>query len=140
MWITFSRRWLIIDYRHRYSLRWISWKIRHALGLLGEVPERVRAGEDFAALARTMSQDTFSGQRGGDLDPGEATVAVGLVDPRRVERDRSVEGDVGEPQAAPGEARGGRTLGEETTEGGQRDRRDDAARHHAFRSARTGEP
>jgi len=30
--------------------------------------ERVRAGEDFAALARTSSQDTFSGSRGGDLE------------------------------------------------------------------------
>jgi SAM-dependent methyltransferase len=36
-----SRRWLIIDYRHRYSARWVLWRIRHALGLLPEVPERV---------------------------------------------------------------------------------------------------
>jgi SAM-dependent methyltransferase len=36
-----SRRWLIIDYRHKYSLRRLSWKIRHAVGLLDEVPERV---------------------------------------------------------------------------------------------------
>jgi ubiquinone/menaquinone biosynthesis C-methylase UbiE len=36
-----SRRWLVIDYRHRYSARWISWRVRHALGLLSEVPERV---------------------------------------------------------------------------------------------------
>ncbi len=36
-----ARRWLIIDYRHTYSLRWLSWKIRHAVGLLSEVPERV---------------------------------------------------------------------------------------------------
>jgi SAM-dependent methyltransferase len=36
-----SRRWLIIDYRHKYSLRWLSWRIRHAIGLLAEVPERV---------------------------------------------------------------------------------------------------
>jgi len=36
-----SRRWLVIDYRHKYSLRWLSWKIRHAIGLLAEAPERV---------------------------------------------------------------------------------------------------
>jgi SAM-dependent methyltransferase len=36
-----SKRWLIIDYRHRYSARWVSWRIRHALGLLDQVPERV---------------------------------------------------------------------------------------------------
>jgi len=36
-----SKRWMIIDYRHKYSLRWLSWKIRHAVGLLPEVPERV---------------------------------------------------------------------------------------------------
>jgi SAM-dependent methyltransferase len=36
-----SKRWLIVDYRHRYSARWISWRIRHALGLLDQVPERV---------------------------------------------------------------------------------------------------
>jgi ubiquinone/menaquinone biosynthesis C-methylase UbiE len=40
-----SRRWLIIDYRHRYSLRWAGWQIRHALGLLPEVPERVSKAE-----------------------------------------------------------------------------------------------
>jgi len=36
-----SRRWLVIDYRHKYSLRWLWWRIRHAIGLLAEVPERV---------------------------------------------------------------------------------------------------
>ena len=36
-----SKRWLIIDYRHRYSARWVSWRIRHALGVLSQVPERV---------------------------------------------------------------------------------------------------
>jgi len=36
-----SDRWLVIDYRHKYSLRWFSWRIRHAVGLLPEVPERV---------------------------------------------------------------------------------------------------
>ncbi len=40
-----SKRWLVIDYRHRYSARFVFWRIRHALGLLPEVPERVsRAG------------------------------------------------------------------------------------------------
>jgi len=33
-----------------------------------EIVSRVGAGEDFAALASAMSQDTFSGQRGGDLE------------------------------------------------------------------------
>jgi len=36
-----SKRWLVIDYRHRYSLRWVSWQIRHAIGLLPQKPERV---------------------------------------------------------------------------------------------------
>jgi SAM-dependent methyltransferase len=36
-----SKRWLIIDYRHRYSARWGAWQVRHALGLLREKPERV---------------------------------------------------------------------------------------------------
>ena len=36
-----STRWLIIDYRHRYSARWVAWQVRHALGLLREKPERV---------------------------------------------------------------------------------------------------
>ena len=35
-----SRRWLILDVRHRYNLRWIGWRIRHALGLLPEVQHR----------------------------------------------------------------------------------------------------
>jgi len=36
-----STRWLIIDYRHKYSARWVSWRVRHAFGLLDQVPERV---------------------------------------------------------------------------------------------------
>jgi SAM-dependent methyltransferase len=36
-----SKRWLIIDYRHRYSARWVAWQIRHAVGLLAQKPERV---------------------------------------------------------------------------------------------------
>jgi SAM-dependent methyltransferase len=40
-----SSQWLIIDYRHRYSARWVAWRIRHALGLLQDVPERVSRSE-----------------------------------------------------------------------------------------------
>ncbi len=40
-----SKRWLIVDYRHRYSLRWLSWRIRHALGVIDQVPERVSRSE-----------------------------------------------------------------------------------------------
>lgn len=36
-----SRRWLIVDYRHRYSLRYMLWKLRRALGLTKEPLERV---------------------------------------------------------------------------------------------------
>jgi len=36
-----SRRWLVVDYRHRYSARWVLWQLRHALGLLRQTPERV---------------------------------------------------------------------------------------------------
>ena len=36
-----SRRWLVIDYRHRYSARWVLWQVRHTLGLLRQTPERV---------------------------------------------------------------------------------------------------
>ncbi len=40
-----SRRWLILDVRHRYNLRWVGWRIRHALGLLPRVQHRFsRAG------------------------------------------------------------------------------------------------
>jgi ubiquinone/menaquinone biosynthesis C-methylase UbiE len=35
-----SRRWLILDVRHRYNLRWLGWRIRHTLGLLPRVQER----------------------------------------------------------------------------------------------------
>jgi len=36
-----SRRWLIVDYRHRYTVRWLLYRLRAALGLLAEAPERV---------------------------------------------------------------------------------------------------
>ena len=54
-----SRRWLIIDYRHKYSLRWFSWKIRHAVGLLPEVPERVSRSDlrsEFRDAGLTIRQ------------------------------------------------------------------------------------
>jgi hypothetical protein len=28
-----SRRWLIVDYRHRYSNRYVLWRLRRSLGL-----------------------------------------------------------------------------------------------------------
>ncbi len=36
-----SRRWLIIDYRHRYSIRWAIWRIGRALGLTRKPLDRV---------------------------------------------------------------------------------------------------
>jgi SAM-dependent methyltransferase len=36
-----SRRWLIIDYRHRYTARWVLWQLRYALGLMDHKTERV---------------------------------------------------------------------------------------------------
>jgi hypothetical protein len=36
-----SRRWLIIDYRHRYTIRWVLRRLRYALGLLDQKTERV---------------------------------------------------------------------------------------------------
>ena len=40
-----TRRWVILDIRHRYNLRWAGWRIRHALGLLPRVQHRFsRAG------------------------------------------------------------------------------------------------
>lgn len=36
-----SRRWLIVDYRHCYSLRYLKWKIKRALGLTRDPLERV---------------------------------------------------------------------------------------------------
>ena len=42
-----------------------------------EVLERLKAGEDFAELAKTFSIDTFSGENGGDLD----VIEQGDIDP-----------------------------------------------------------
>jgi SAM-dependent methyltransferase len=36
-----SRRWLVIDYRHRYSYRYTKWRLFHALGLTRKELERV---------------------------------------------------------------------------------------------------
>ncbi len=36
-----SRRWVLVDYRHRYTLRWALWRTRQALGRTSERFERV---------------------------------------------------------------------------------------------------
>lgn len=36
-----SRRWLILDYRHKYSYRYVSWRFRRALGLTDKPFDRV---------------------------------------------------------------------------------------------------
>lgn len=42
-----SRRWVVLDIRHRYNARWVGWRIRHALGLLPSVQHRFsRSGLD----------------------------------------------------------------------------------------------
>ena len=42
-----SRRWLVLDFRHRYNLRWLSWRVRRRLGLMREIPHRfTREGLD----------------------------------------------------------------------------------------------
>ena len=35
-----SRRWLLVDMRHRYNFRYVGWRIRRALGLLPEMQFR----------------------------------------------------------------------------------------------------
>ncbi len=35
-----SRRWLIVDFRHRYNFRYLGWRARRALGLLPEMQFR----------------------------------------------------------------------------------------------------
>jgi SAM-dependent methyltransferase len=47
-----SRRWLVVDYRHRYTARWLKWRILSALGLARRRLDRVTRGElasEFAA-------------------------------------------------------------------------------------------
>lgn len=35
-----SRRWVVVDIRHRYNLRWVGWSVRRALGLLPRMQHR----------------------------------------------------------------------------------------------------
>ncbi len=35
-----ARRWVILDARHRYNVRWAAWRLRQALGLLPKVQDR----------------------------------------------------------------------------------------------------
>jgi SAM-dependent methyltransferase len=45
-----SRRWLIVDYRHRYSLRYAAWRIKRLRGLTDVPLERVTRAEMRAEL------------------------------------------------------------------------------------------
>ena len=45
-----SRRWLIVDYRHRYSLRYAAWRLKRMLGLTDVPLERVTRAEMRAEL------------------------------------------------------------------------------------------
>jgi len=45
-----SRRWLIVDYRHRYSLRYVAWRARRLLGLTDAPLDRVTRAEMHAEL------------------------------------------------------------------------------------------
>ena len=60
-----SRRWLILDVRHRYNLRWIGWQIRHALGLLPRVQDRFtrRGLEEELAEAGLVLRGIFPSRR-----------------------------------------------------------------------------
>lgn len=47
-----SRRWVVVDIRHRYNLRWAAWSVRRTLGLLPGMQHRFsRAG-----LERELSE------------------------------------------------------------------------------------
>jgi len=46
-----SRRWLIVDYRHRYSYRWVKWRVLRALGLTRAPLERVTTAQLHAEFA-----------------------------------------------------------------------------------------
>ncbi len=52
-----SRRWLLLDVRHRYNLRWVGWRIRHALGMLPRVQDRFSRrslGEELAGAGLVL--------------------------------------------------------------------------------------
>ncbi|GMR12276.1 MAG: hypothetical protein BMS9Abin29_0465 [Gemmatimonadota bacterium] len=55
-------RWLVVDYRHRYSYRFVRWKIRRALGLTRlEIPRVSRAQlEDELRRAGIRLHDVLS--------------------------------------------------------------------------------
>ncbi len=40
-----SRQWLILDYRHKYSYRWVAWRLRRSLGLTNKPFDRVSRGD-----------------------------------------------------------------------------------------------
>lgn len=47
-----SRRWLVVDYRHRYSYAWVKWRLLRALGLTRKPFDRVSTAamlEEFRA-------------------------------------------------------------------------------------------
>jgi SAM-dependent methyltransferase len=52
-----SRRWLVVDYRHRYTARWLKWRLGSALGLTRRRLDRVtrrELGDEFRAAGLTV--------------------------------------------------------------------------------------
>jgi len=52
-----SRRWLVVDYRHRYSYRWVKWRVFRALGLTRKPFDRVTTAQlhqEFAEAGLTV--------------------------------------------------------------------------------------
>lgn len=51
-----SRRWVVVDIRHRYNLRWLGWSVRRSLGLLPRMQHRFsRPGLDEEMSAAGLS-------------------------------------------------------------------------------------
>jgi ubiquinone/menaquinone biosynthesis C-methylase UbiE len=46
-----SRRWLVLDVRHRHNLRYLGWRLRHGLGLLPEIQFRFSRPQLLEELA-----------------------------------------------------------------------------------------